>query len=611
MGKLLEYAGKTQSNIIPQEEFQNLILEVFQTVADGVGQSLGPLGSVSTLIDGTSTTTTKDGFTIFNQIKFRNKFKCMAYGLIADPCRKLNNTVGDGTSTAIVLTKNMYAAYMQQKEEISRYYRLPRTFLKIWDDVVDDLKHVIHSYATPITSDEIYHIANIASNGDSAIAQNLFNIYSASESPTIVLKNSPTNKCFIESNSGFMFPNNLYDNSYCTTDDAHALFSDVRILVFDHKVGLKEFTSIIKPSNEINKCNGYSTMVIAPAYDETFMHNQLNPYLKQELYGASSMSLIITSYKYTDLIYDEQLSDLAALVGATVLTSEFVEGVATETSDFTDGKLYEYLTDPARSMCGIAPQIEASAYNGSTFIQNVLPENFRALIDVAKKNYEYEANNTEYEKIEYSAKLVKLKARISQLNMENYNYYIGSDSRLQTKLLYTVIEDVVKATKSARKYGTVPGCQLSIIKSCNVIDERYKGMDPGQLTNDDVLRIMITDIIRNAVIYTYRQVLEGPNGGGIKNILALIYPTNMKKISEEDMDEYIESKTNEIISTSIAKFKVLDIDSVAFSSDIISSVETDLNVLTAASELVKLLISSNQCIYVDSSTSGEEYLADI
>ena len=59
-------------------------------------------------------------------------------------------------------------------------------------------------------------------------------------------------------------------------------------------------------------------------------------------------------------------------------------------------------------------------------------------------------------------------------------------------------------------------------------------------------------------------------------------------------------KSGEIIRESIDKNQVFDLESLEFNEKIITSAETDVMVLTAASELIKILISGNQCIFLDS-----------
>ena len=78
----LEYSNKTHSNIIPQEEFEELIHEVFNVISENLCKSLGPLGSSATILDGMMTDATKDGYSIL--LKYR-----LMYHKILHQSRKL------------------------------------------------------------------------------------------------------------------------------------------------------------------------------------------------------------------------------------------------------------------------------------------------------------------------------------------------------------------------------------------------------------------------------------------------------------------------------------------------------------------------------------------
>ena len=58
-------------------------------------------------------------------------------------------------------------------------------------------------------------------------------------------------------------------------------------------------------------------------------------------------------------------------------------------------------------------------------------------------------------------------------------------------------------------------------------------------------------------------------------------------------------KGNSIIEKSIELNEVYDMELLEYNPGIITSAETDVMVLTAASELVKILISGNQAVILD------------
>ena len=213
----LKYSNQNQINVIPKEDFSKLIEETFKVISSNLAKSLGPLGSSCTIFDGTNTSATKDGYSILKSMKFKNIYKNMLYNLIKTPCTKLNNLVGDGTTSVVVLTSLLFEKYQERSDWISSLYRLPRQFVHEWDSIIQSLIEKINSYAIPVNSsdyDRIYNLSYVASNGNHEISDNIAKAYSETEAPNIKLKSSPTNKSYISPVVGFEFPYNLIDQIY-------------------------------------------------------------------------------------------------------------------------------------------------------------------------------------------------------------------------------------------------------------------------------------------------------------------------------------------------------------------------------------------------------------
>ena len=114
----MEYANYHQCNIIPQEEFEELVTEVFGVIATNISRSLGPLGSSATILNGMMTEATKDGYSILSNYRFNNRYKRLVLNLIKAPCTKMNNTVGDGTTTVIALTNALFEIFRSQENKL-------------------------------------------------------------------------------------------------------------------------------------------------------------------------------------------------------------------------------------------------------------------------------------------------------------------------------------------------------------------------------------------------------------------------------------------------------------------------------------------------------------
>ena len=611
----LEYANKTHSNIIPKAEFEELVQEVFTTISSNLSKSLGPLGSSATILDGMLTEATKDGYSILNKYRFHNRYKKMIYNLIMAPCRKMNNTVGDGTTTAIALTSELFSAYSSSKGTLETLYRLPRQFTHAWDNVIDEIINKIGTYSTPVNPedwDTIYNIAYVTSNGDADVSKTIADVYKESKTPSIRQKDSPTNKSYIEAINGFDFPANMISDAYVRNQDLTSEEDNVKIMIFDHKIESDVFKNLIVPINEVMKSMGNKLIIIAPYYDSLMCNTVVEQYIQKEFREKSGINLILTQDTPGSLS-EHQVDDFSVIVKAKVITQEMVNDILSKIptfksiDEYVDVILHDSYND-YYGLIGEAEHVSLSCNNGSVFkVNDSIFEDTKYLETLRRAECELEdiKANTSAEKGAYSAKIYNANARVLQLKMKNYIYYIGANSSLQKQIIWDSVEDVIKCIKSAIKYGVVPGCQLSIIKACNeLIDEIEKDKEQSDLSKDDNLKLSIIDIIFRAVISVYSRILHGPDGTGIvKTLPRWEYTANTPEAIEALHNEAVR-KAVDIIDESIKRNQVFDIESLDYTDKIITSTETDIMVLQSASELIKILISGNQCVACDSDVDG-------
>jgi hypothetical protein len=255
-------------------------------------------------------------------------------------------------------------------------------------------------------------------------------------------------------------------------------------------------------------------------------------------------------------------------------------------------------------LIGTAATALLSCTNGSIFRVTDIEtdERYCDVLRAAKKELADIIATTDNERQSYASKIYEANARISQLEMKNYIYYIGADSALQKKITWDSVEDVIKCVRSAIKHGVVPGCQLTIIKACkNLMNKLTEGLvqeEANKLPDEVKLRLAILEIIQDAVINVYNCILNGPEGIGIIKTIPMWQYVNEEGI--ETLRNNAIEKCRGIVTESIEKNQVFDLEVLDFSDKIITSAETDIMVLTAASELNKILISGNQCIFLDS-----------
>lgn len=591
--EFLKYSNEHQVNIIPKEGYEELVHDVFNTIAENMAKSLGPLGSSSMIIDGMSTDATKDGFAILKNIRFHNRYKRLVYNLIKAPCTRLNNSVGDGTTTAIVFANNLFKTYEENKGQLKSLYRLPREFTKAWDDCIGNIIEGIHKSAKfiqPGDTETIYRIAYVTSNGDAEVSRNIADIYKKTQTASIRQKDSPTNKSYIQPITGFEFKANLIDEAYAKSEDLSVKESDINVLIFDHKIESDLFEKFLIPMNDYCRANHRKLLVLAPYYDALLANTSMKQYVNHEYRVHGIINLIFGQYEIGK-IKEWELKDLSTILHGDVITQDIVDDLMEITSNGDIDRTMENEDSILYRSMGHCKDTVLSCTNGCIFQQDESifnDERYREVLTSAKAELHRLQSETEIERQSYSFKISEANARITQLEMKNYIYYVGANSALQKRILWDSIEDVIKCVSSAMKHGIVPGCQLSIIRSASEC----------ATNTDDPLKKMIYRIIAHATTSTYVDVLVGPNSDGILNTMKE-WRTITDKSKIEEVIHKGSEKMISIIQESINKFMTYDLESMEINENVFTSAETDELVLIAASELVKILISNNQCIFLD------------
>ena len=595
----MEYANYHQCNIIPQEEFEELVTEVFGVIATNISRSLGPLGSSATILNGMMTEATKDGYSILSNYRFNNKYKRLVLNLIKAPCTKMNNTVGDGTTTVIALTNALFQRYRNQEKSLYSLYRLPRELTKCLDSVVEEIIEQIQKRAQPLDPtnyDKVFNLAYVVSNGNKEVSSQIAKVYAESKSPVIKLKDSPTNRSYIEAVEGFSFPANAIDSIYVTNEDLSATEQDVMTMLFGQKITRDLLESIIVPVSKVAHLSQKKLLVIAPSYDDYMCETVLGQFANAEIRQFGSVNTLMLQYRMAD-IEQGQRDDLAVILRSKTINqlvlNDIKEAIQLSPEKFVSDA-YKDPSSPMYRMLGHADTAFISCTNGSIFTsQNIeQDEAYQQALKNAQAELDAVVRSSSMERQSYSHKIYDARARVLQLQMKNYVYYIGADSELQKQILWDSIEDVVKCMRSAIRCGVVPGCQLTIINVCKNLLNKCDETTPP-------LRTELLTMIMSACMEVYEMVLHGPDKHGL---VKMIRDWNTAYQGDEGAAKLAATAVElgyNIIGRSITENRVFDLETRTFNTNIITSAETDVMVLRAATELVKILISGNQCIYVD------------
>lgn len=500
-------------NVMSAKLFQERVSKIFQMTADVLAKSYGPYGSQSIISEYPYQHITKDGFSIMKKLSFSKDYTIVddaIKGLIETPCSRLNYAVGDGTTTAIIAVNAIYQSYLNHKDEIMEENIPPRDILaaynKIRDEIIEALEHEIEYVDTSNHKemvDTMTSIAYISANGDEEITNLIHELYDKLDYPLIEIKKAPDGKTKYTVTEGYHFNAVLKDSIYVNNDDFTGEYHNVDVLIFDHKITMDTFKSIILPLNEECRKLRRHLIIIAPTYDDVAMIN-ISRTLSGEFKATNDINLILMVGSMVNGINRSLCEDLALVLNTTIinmgLEKEFINqinagtpvtslidinnrnipgivvavrdaervGWSNDTGSISDEHRAITLSENA-IRAGYADNVILGMNDGSTFdgmyynefMYNKTINTIRhKLAEALKKS---ESVNT----FNFEAK--DLQKRLFNLQMKIGTIEVGGESTLSQELLYDVVDDTVKATSSAYHNGIVKGCSVSTLRAINEV----------------------------------------------------------------------------------------------------------------------------------------------
>ena len=103
-----QYSHDNDVNVIPDADYRRLVADTFRTICNTMRQTYGPYGSSVIITEQNQTTATNDGYNTFEALHFSHNYKQQVYLSIQDIINRVNENVGDGTTSCILLAEKMF-----------------------------------------------------------------------------------------------------------------------------------------------------------------------------------------------------------------------------------------------------------------------------------------------------------------------------------------------------------------------------------------------------------------------------------------------------------------------------------------------------------------------
>ena len=558
-----QFAHENHINVIPKEAVGRLIEDTFRPIAQVLKETYGPYGSSNLLMEGNETTSTKDGFKVFENLAPNHTYKKMVYNTISKIIKRVNKNVGDGTTSCILIADKIFRNLKEIIKTSDDRRQMVTALEKLTEylqsnDMLELTK--TRGMVEDLDKKTLKKLMLVSANYDEQLVDALFkaldpqldengnvtalrNVVPSSEIATDI---TPDNRFTLEYLPG--------DFRVCVRTDYDNLvkFADkreLRVILYDHNMTPADAVALMEAYDD------QPTLVLSFGYTSMLRNEAFAQYINKKAFNKkahspnSEINLFFMDiqgyYKLNDV------NDLAFLLGTTPRT------------------IFNTKIDDIR----IYPTAEVSLYHGDCLAFHGLKGNVDTSEYIKRLQMELEIDDKKS-----ITRVKNYNNRINALKMDvpDTLMTVKCSSSMEAQLIMDKIDDCISIATSAQASGIVP----NLFKYGKVRLDIYR--DNLALNNIDnnvenSIEARIVDAIIEAIYGIFADIYESKYG------------------VDYSWDKFIELRDAFYEKHGIS-YNVIT-DQFVDMREIPTSAQYDLEVLVAVLEIVKYLLTPGAIIF--------------
>lgn len=580
---------KAVSNIVPKNVLREVQLETIERIANALANSYGPSGSTTLIRKGDDvkgsgvTAYTKDGHSILGSIKFNKPIEMSILDDLKDITRNTVKTVGDGTTSAVILSYEIFRALNEIISDHANFTE--KAVVAELQKVVKDITTIIENSKQKPTIDKIYQIALTSTDGNEEVANSIREIYEQFGLGVYIdVGISNTTNHMVKTYEGLTIDGGYFNPCFINrAKDAVSELQNPNIYIFEDPIDnnytlnlcykiveqnliapLTKYNTLVQQGNQAeadaviaNELK--ATAIITPTFGRD-IRSQMDSII--DMMSSSKIEQRAPLTIITGMTDVDRLADLAAMTGAKTI-KKYVDPEV-QKSDVEKG-IAPTLDNVATEFGGKAELLVADTK--TTKVIN--PDLMFDIDEEGKRVFSSEYNNllasleaqlAQLDTVKESATEVNvLRRRIQSLKCNMVDYLIGGVSYTDRDALKDAVEDAVLNCRSAAKEGIGYAANFEGLRAAYEVAEVTSNLSP------------IREAVSNAVYKAYA------------NTVARIYVDYM---AVEDIEQ------DDLIKTLIERNKPIDV--TGNDREVLSSIKTDPTTLQAIVDIVGLMFKTNQ-----------------
>src|SRR6202795_918672 len=425
------------------QEAREKILRGVNVLADAVTVTLGPKGRNVVLEKSFGAPNiTKDGVTVAKEIELEDKFENMGAQMVKEVASKTSDIAGDGTTTATVLARAIYAEGTKMVAAGHDPMSLKRGIDRAVGAIIAELKEI-----SKPTKDqkEIAQVGTISANNDATIGEIIAEAMNkVGKEGVITVEEAKSLETLLEVVEGMQFDRG-YSSPYFVTDPdkMEAVLEDAYLLIHEKKISnMKDLLPVLESIARTSK----PFLLIAEDVEGEALATLVVNKIRGTLHCVA-----VKAPGFGDR-RKAMLEDVAILTGGKVIAEEL--GIKLESVTLQDlGRAKRIVVDKDNTTiidgAGKKSEIEGRI------------KQIRAQIEETTSDYDRE----------------KLQERLAKLVGGVAVIRVGAATEIEMKEKKARVEDALHATRAAVEEGVVPGGGVALIRALSALDGLRAGED--------------------------------------------------------------------------------------------------------------------------------------
>jgi len=410
------------------QDARDAILKGIAILADAVTATLGPRGR-NVVLDKSfgAPTVTKDGVTVAKEIELEDKFENMGAQMVKEVASKTSDVAGDGTTTATVLARQIFAEGIKMVVAGHDPMTLKRAIDKAVAAVIEELKNQSKETRDP---KEIAQVGSIAANNDSTIGDVIAEAMNkVGKEGVITVEEAKGLETSLDVVEGMQFDRG-YLSPYFVTDQERmeTVLEDAYLLINEKKItNMKDLLPILEQIAKTGKPGESLATLVVNKIRGTLQCVAV----KAPGFGDRRKSM---------------LEDIAILTGGKLIAEEL--GIKLDNISLQDlGRAKRIVVDKENTTlvdgAGKKSDIEGRI------------KQIRAQID---------ETTSDYDKEKLQERLAKLVGGVAVIN-------VGAATEVEMKEKKARVEDALHATRAAVEEGIVAGGGVALLRAGSALDK--------------------------------------------------------------------------------------------------------------------------------------------